>query len=91
MPCSQRAGLLVLSVERELEPAPSRNWRTTPCLLKACENLIKNFESENVLVCCKINSVCVFVEEAQAAQLRENLGMLVWIPSDLLNQTQRKN
>eukprot|EP00066_Takifugu_rubripes_P001586 XP_003962861.2 PREDICTED: REST corepressor 1 [Takifugu rubripes] len=27
-------------------------------------------------------------EEAQAAQLRENLGMLVWIPSDLLNQTQ---
>lgn len=35
--------------------------------------------------------VCVCVEEAQAAQLRDNLGMLVWIPSDLLNQTQRKN
>ncbi|XP_026196123.1 REST corepressor 1 isoform X1 [Anabas testudineus] len=27
-------------------------------------------------------------EVAQAAQLRENLGMLVWIPSSCLNQTQ---
>ncbi|XP_018544324.1 REST corepressor 1 [Lates calcarifer] len=27
-------------------------------------------------------------EVAQAAQLRENLGMLVWIPSNCLNQTQ---
>ncbi|XP_077945248.1 REST corepressor 1 isoform X3 [Gasterosteus aculeatus] len=27
-------------------------------------------------------------EVAQAAQLRENLGMLVWIPSSFLNQTQ---
>ena len=32
----------------------------------------------------------VLSEVAKAAQLRENLGMLVWIPSSCLNQTQRK-
>lgn len=34
--------------------------------------------------------VFVLSDVAQAAQLRENLGMLVWIPSSCLNQTQCK-
>jgi len=34
---------------------------------------------------------CVSSEVSQAAQLRENLGMLVWIPSSFLNQTQCKS
>ena len=40
-----------------------------------------------------INTVrlSVFSEVAQAAQLRENLGMLVWIPSSCLNHTQCKS
>lgn len=31
------------------------------------------------------------LEVAQAAQLRDNLGMLVWLPSDALNQIQCKS
>lgn len=34
--------------------------------------------------------MCVIPDVARAAHLRENLGMLVWIPNSCLNQTQCK-